>query len=194
VPHTVLALGLAVLTASGCVWYLPAIAELRAGADRPLSTRLAASASLTWWGTAAVLALLLLTTASWQVPVAVAAAGTTSAGVLRIRSLIRRREEQREEARRWAALRCDVPVDGLAGRPQRIFAGWALAGIVLAIVTAAVLLLTGSTAGPARTVTAGSAAVTVSTVFLLIAIARVHAVRRRSTGVGAPQHSSRGSV
>ena len=40
--HTVLAIGTAALTASGCVWYLPAIADLQAGADRPRSTRTAA--------------------------------------------------------------------------------------------------------------------------------------------------------
>ncbi|MGN5381968.1 hypothetical protein ACQ4WX_47310 [Streptomyces lasalocidi] len=38
-PQAVLALGATTVTASGCVWYLPARADLRAGADRPVSRR-----------------------------------------------------------------------------------------------------------------------------------------------------------
>ncbi|ANZ20980.1 hypothetical protein ACH4YO_15555 [Streptomyces noursei] len=60
----VLALGATALSASGCVWYLPAAADLRAGSDRPVSRRLAAAACLTGRATVA-LSALLLAAASW---------------------------------------------------------------------------------------------------------------------------------
>ncbi|MCZ9337902.1 hypothetical protein NGM37_08945, partial [Streptomyces sp. TRM76130] len=73
--HPVLALGLALVTASGCVWYLPALADARAGADRPDSRRGRAAACLTGWTTVAGVAVLLLVTGSWWPPGAAAGAG-----------------------------------------------------------------------------------------------------------------------
>ncbi|MDT6984662.1 hypothetical protein ACFSUJ_23300 [Streptomyces lusitanus] len=99
----VLALGCALVTAAGCVWYLPALADLRAGAaDRPPSRRTAALACLTGWGTVAALAPALLVAPHWWVPCAVAAAGGTAAAVLRVRAAVRRGRERRETARLWA--------------------------------------------------------------------------------------------
>ncbi|WP_146166810.1 hypothetical protein, partial [Streptosporangium nondiastaticum] len=57
--HIVLAVGATALCLSGSVWYLPAVADLRAGDDRPRSRRLGASACVTTWAAAAVAGLLL---------------------------------------------------------------------------------------------------------------------------------------
>ncbi|MFE2511684.1 hypothetical protein ACFXC9_24980, partial [Streptomyces naganishii] len=66
--HAVAALGAGALTAAGCVWYVPALADLRAGADRPDSRRFAAAACVTGWAGTAVLALLLLVAEGWWAP------------------------------------------------------------------------------------------------------------------------------
>ncbi|MFF9334233.1 hypothetical protein [Streptomyces albogriseolus] len=101
----VLALGCALVTGAGCVWYLPALADLRAGAaDRPPSRRTAAFACLTGWATVAAVGLTLLVTASWWAPCAVTAAGGTAVAVLRVRAALRRAGERRETARLWAGL------------------------------------------------------------------------------------------
>ncbi|MET8558593.1 hypothetical protein ABZV64_27080 [Streptomyces sp. NPDC004959] len=94
------ALALGVLTASGCVWYVPALVDLRAGADRPVSRRLAALACLSGWGTAGLAAVLLLTGA----PLAVAGAGVLACAALRLAAWGRARGEAREHAAYWAAL------------------------------------------------------------------------------------------
>lgn len=70
--HPVLALGAAAVTAAGSVWYLPALADLRAGADRPASRRTGAVACLSGWTTAAAVAVLLLLTDNWWAPCAAA--------------------------------------------------------------------------------------------------------------------------
>ncbi|GAU67272.1 putative Syd protein [Streptomyces sp. NBRC 110611] len=102
----VLALGVAALTASGCVWYLPALADLRAGDDRPVSLRTAAAGCLTGWATLAALALPLLADAAWWVPCAVAAVGAVATATLRVRARVHRKREaaEQEELRRWAAV------------------------------------------------------------------------------------------
>ncbi|MGV4886912.1 hypothetical protein ACSR0Z_09860 [Streptomyces viridosporus] len=100
----VLALGCAVVTAAGCVWYLPALADLRAGADRPLSRRTAALACLTGWGTLAAVALVLLVTTGWGAPGAVVAAGGSATAALWTGAAVRRAGERREAARQWAQL------------------------------------------------------------------------------------------
>ncbi|MEU6333481.1 hypothetical protein ABZ839_03240 [Streptomyces cellulosae] len=107
----VLALGCALVTGAGCVWYLPALADLRAGAaDRPSSRRTAALACLTGWATVAAVGPTLLLTASWWAPCAVTAAGGTAAAVLRVRAAVRRAGERRETARLWAGLTPDGPL------------------------------------------------------------------------------------
>ncbi|MEU3095516.1 hypothetical protein ABZ690_12025 [Streptomyces sp. NPDC006967] len=100
----VLALGCTAVTAAGSVWYLPALADLRAGADRPPSRRTAALACLTGWSTLAAVGLALLVATAWWVPAAVAALGGPAAGVLRIGAAVRRAGERREAARQWAQL------------------------------------------------------------------------------------------
>ncbi|MFH9852890.1 hypothetical protein ACH4NV_08810 [Streptomyces althioticus] len=98
----VLALGCALVTGAGCVWYLPALADLRAGAaDRPPSRRTGALACLTGWATVAVVGLTLLVTGSWWVPCAVSALGGAAATGLGVRAAVRRAGERREAARLW---------------------------------------------------------------------------------------------
>lgn len=104
-PQPVLALGCAAVTAAGSVWYLPALADLRAGAaDRPLSRRTAAIACVTGWGTLGVVALLLIVATAWWAPCAVAVVGGTAAAALRVDAAVRRAGERREAARQWAEL------------------------------------------------------------------------------------------
>ncbi|WP_432054190.1 hypothetical protein [Streptomyces sp. bgisy022] len=102
--HSVLALGCAVVTASGCVWYLPALADLRAGPDRPSSRRTAALATLTGWATLGGAGLLLLAATAWWPATALAAAGAVTTGLLRLCAAVRRAGEAREAAGQWARL------------------------------------------------------------------------------------------
>ncbi|MGW6918531.1 hypothetical protein ACWGB8_32650 [Kitasatospora sp. NPDC054939] len=102
--HTVLAVGTAAVTASGCVWYLPAIADLRAGEDRPRSTRTAAAACLVWWAALALAAALLPTVGDWRPAARIALAGLVAATLLRLRAARYHRAEQREERLRWSVL------------------------------------------------------------------------------------------
>lgn len=113
----VLALGCALVTGAGCVWYLPALADLRAGAaDRPPSRRTAALACLTGWATVAAVGPTLLLTAPWWTPCAVTAAGGTATALLRIRAAVRRAGERRETARLWEGLTPDGPLPSRAVR------------------------------------------------------------------------------
>ncbi|MER6526411.1 hypothetical protein [Streptomyces sp. NPDC001508] len=103
-PQAVLALGLAAVTVSGAVWYLPALADLRAGADRPVSRRGAATACVSGWTTSGIVAALLLVSRSWWTPCAAAVAGAVVTVGLRARAAVQRRRETRESARGWAEL------------------------------------------------------------------------------------------
>ncbi|MFD5496849.1 hypothetical protein ACFYY3_04480 [Streptomyces sp. NPDC001812] len=102
--HPVLALGAAAVTTAGSVWYLPALVDLRAGADRPASRRAEAVACLSGWSTAAVVAVLLLVTGGWWPPCAAALTGATVTTGLWGRAAVHRRRSTREEARLWAQL------------------------------------------------------------------------------------------
>ncbi|MET9076568.1 hypothetical protein ABZX95_31495 [Streptomyces sp. NPDC004232] len=102
--QTVLALGATTVTASGCVWYLPALADLRAGPDRPVSRRRAAAACVSGWSTGGVIAVLLLLAEAWWIPCAAAAAGMLLTAGLRIGAAVARRTESRESARHWGEL------------------------------------------------------------------------------------------
>ncbi|MEU7470285.1 hypothetical protein AB0A94_17430 [Streptomyces sp. NPDC044984] len=171
-PQPVLALGCAAATAAGCVWYLPALADLRAGADRPLSRRTAAIACLTGWGTLATVAPVLLLAAAWWVPAVVAAAGGTAAAVLWTGTAVRRAGERREAARQWARLPYEPPPT--ARHPR---------GTVAALVVA----------GPVAAVTAVVAPVVVVTVpalvvglLLMIAVRHTRMVRRTAASRGRP--------
>jgi hypothetical protein len=115
VSHAVAALGAAGLTAAGCVWYLPALADLRAGADRPDSRRFAAAACVTGWAGTGTLAVLLLVTDGWWTPAAGAAAAGVATVALRLRAAVRHRRETREAARHWALLVPTAP----PARPER---------------------------------------------------------------------------
>jgi len=103
-PQAVLALGGATVTAAGCVWYLPALADLRAGADRPLARRSAAAACLSGWATTGIVAVLLLACEEWWPPSGAAIAGLTVTAGLWARAAVQRRRETREAALAWAAL------------------------------------------------------------------------------------------
>ncbi|MFD0505352.1 hypothetical protein ACFQ0G_25505 [Streptomyces chiangmaiensis] len=107
-PQAVLALGVAAVTASGCVWYMPALADLRAGADRPVSRRRAAAACVSGWSTAGTVAVLLLLAEAWWIPRAAAVVGGLVSAGLRIRAAVLRRNE--------------------AGKPPASGASWATAG------------------------------------------------------------------
>ncbi|MET9885588.1 hypothetical protein ABZZ20_21125 [Streptomyces sp. NPDC006430] len=170
--HAVPALGIAVLCASGWVWYLPAAADVRAGADRPLSSRLSAAATLTGWGTAALVAALLLTPVPWSAIAAWAAVGAAAAVCLATRARVQHVHEEKEEAERWKALRYDVR-PGLPG-PQRAFVCWLLVGVTLATGTALAVLYAGGA------VPAVVAAVAVAGLSLAFASTRAHRVRRRA--------------
>ncbi|WP_370416034.1 hypothetical protein [Streptomyces fradiae] len=110
----VLALGIGAVTASGCVWYVPALADLRAGADRPVSRRLAAAACVTAWATAAAAALLLLGGLPAHPLAALTTAGAATALTLRLRAALHHRAEQREAATYWPALTSTPPPSGPA--------------------------------------------------------------------------------
>ncbi|GAA1563623.1 hypothetical protein ACIQV2_24485 [Streptomyces globosus] len=138
--HPLPALAVAVLCASGCVWYVPALADVRAGADRPASRRAAALACLTGWGTAALAVPLLLTPAPWVLLAALAGTGAGASAALLLHGRIRHGAEQREAARRWADLGCTGPS---AVRPARARVAWALAAATAAPAAAAALLLAG---------------------------------------------------
>ncbi|MFC0598809.1 hypothetical protein [Streptomyces palmae] len=174
--HGVLALGVALLCASGCVWYLPAVAELRAGGDRPLSQRLTAAACLSGWGSVALVAPLLLTPAPWSTVAVLPAAGAVLTCVLAVRARVQRGWEEREDARHWAALGRPLTVSGPP--PRRSFLVWLSPGLLLAPVAAGAVLLTGESS-PARGAVAAASAAAVTAVFLGAATARAHTLRRR---------------
>lgn len=115
--HAVLALGAALVTAAGCVWYVPALTDLRAGADRPLARRRAAVACLSGWVTTGIVAVLLLVCEEWWTPSGAAMAGAVVTVGLRAQAAVQRRREMREAARDWAALgHVRQPLDTVGAR------------------------------------------------------------------------------
>ncbi|MCK7622380.1 hypothetical protein MUU72_04475 [Streptomyces sp. RS10V-4] len=136
----VLALGATALCASGCVWYLPAVADLRAGADRPASRRLAAAACLAAWATVALCAPLLLAAVPRPALGAAVLSGAAAALVLAGLARVRRGHERRATRRAWAALRLRPPAARPA-RSTRVFLRWFLPGY--AVAAGAVFLLVG---------------------------------------------------
>lgn len=174
----VLALGTAAVCASGCVWYLPALTDARARADRPVSCRLASAACLTAWATIALLAPLALLGAPWQAVAAVVIAGSGAVLTLALQARRQGDREEREESRRWAALRYE-PVETLPGtvpdprHSQRAFPAWTMTGLALAFVVGVAVLAAGLPAP------AGVTAVSVVVMFLTVAGARARVLRRR---------------
>ncbi|MFJ1708093.1 hypothetical protein [Kitasatospora sp. NPDC088346] len=141
--HPVLALGAAALTAAGSTWYLPALADLRAGDDRPRPTRLAAVACLTWWLGTAAAAVLLLTPAVWQLPAAVVLGGAVAGGLLRWTAAAGRSAERRADARRWAALPPGPAPLTIRRRARPVLLAWLVATPAVASAVTAALLLSG---------------------------------------------------
>ncbi|MGW4235880.1 hypothetical protein ACWEJP_03310 [Streptomyces sp. NPDC004749] len=185
--HGVPALGIALLCGAGCVWYVPAVADLRAGADRPVSRRLGAAAVLTGWGTAA-LAVPLLLLATARGTAVLAAAGALATLALAVCSAVRRRNEQREAADRWALLRrergpCGA-TEAAAGRPddgrraERAFLAWLVPGLALAPCAGVAVLVTGGALTPQRIAVAAGAATVVEALFLTTAAIRAGAAAR----------------
>lgn len=133
--HTVLAVGAAVVTGAGSVWYLPALADLRAGGDRTRSCRGAAAACVSGWGTAGLVAVLLLLAGDWWVPGTAALTGALVTAGLRVRATVRRHEERREAARQWGELGRTRPPHA-AGRSRHAVAALLAVGLAAVAVTA----------------------------------------------------------
>ncbi|MGE7433735.1 hypothetical protein [Kitasatospora sp. NPDC001175] len=173
-PHTVLALGAAALTASGCVWYIPAVADLRAGDDRPRSVRLSATACLVWWLGVAGTGLLLLSPATWQLPAALAAGSAVAGAALRLAAVADHRSERREESRYWAEVLPGAPSCLDRPRPQVVLLAWLVAGVSASSVVAVSIVLSaraGTLSGPALAA-AACGSVGLSLVALLVAATR----------------------
>ncbi|WP_406208491.1 hypothetical protein OH807_36955 [Kitasatospora sp. NBC_01560] len=175
-PHTLLAIGTAAVTASGCVWYLPAIADLQAGDDRPRSARTGAAACVVWWAALALAGGLLLAVPDWQPAARIALAGLLAGAVLRLRALRQRHAELREERLRWAML--DAGPAPRSPRPAALtLLGWLLVGLAVSSLGAVSILLSGGGALAPRLAAATGTAVAVSGAFLLIGLG--NARRRR---------------
>lgn len=144
--QSVAALGAALVAVSGSVWYVPALVDLRAGADRPDSRRTAAAACLSGWSTTGVIALLLLLVEAWWVPVAAAVTGAAVTAVLRGRARVQRRRETRQAARDWARLgAAPRPIDADGGR--RVVAVLLVCGLFTAATAAALELVVAGERG-----------------------------------------------
>ncbi|MEU6238923.1 hypothetical protein [Kitasatospora sp. NPDC047058] len=167
--HTVLAIGTAAVTASGCVWYLPAIADLQAGDDRPRSARTAAAACVVWWAALALAGPLLLAVPGWQPAARLALAGLVAGVLLRLRAFRQRQAELREDRLRWAVL--DAGPAPRGPRPAALaLLGWLLVGLAVSSLGAASILVSGGGALAPRLVAAAGSAVAVSGAFLLIGL------------------------
>ncbi|MFI8529677.1 hypothetical protein ACIGMX_05355 [Streptomyces aquilus] len=176
-----LGLGIALVTVSGCVWYLPALADLRAGDDRPRFRRTAAEACLTGWITAGTVALLLLADVIWPVSCAAAAAGAVGTAVLRVRAAAQHRVEAREVARHWSTLEPTPPRHGRSQvRTEPAFAALVAAGVVGALIAEALLMAAGPDDGWRR-LAATTAPAAVLGVFLILAAVYAHMARHHTT-------------
>ncbi|MFF9124022.1 hypothetical protein ACF09J_12070 [Streptomyces sp. NPDC014889] len=173
-------LGAAALTTAGSVWYVPALADLRAGADRPESRRIAAAACVTGWAGAGALAVLLLIAEAWWTPVAAAAAGTVVATALRLHATARRRREAREMAHHWSHLG-QVPSPTGPSHSRNVVATVLICGLAAAVAVGALHALSGRADDPRRLTAAAPAAV--MGVFLTAAAGYAHATRPATAGV-----------
>ncbi|MER5204743.1 hypothetical protein [Streptomyces sp. NPDC002825] len=171
----VLALGVGAVTASGCVWYVPALVDLRAGADRPASRRLAATACVTGWATAGVTALLLLADAPGPFLLAAAVAGAVASATTRAGAAVRRNREEREDAACWVALD-STPLRKTPPPPQHAFARRIGAGLAASVVIALLLSTWGRNRGAGGAVTV--AVPTILATLAVLALVAASAVRR----------------
>lgn len=175
-PHAVLALGAATVTAAGSVWYLPALADLHAGADLPLARRSAAAACLSGWATTGVIAVLLLVCEEWWTPSGAAVAGTAFTVGLRARAAVQRRREMRDAARDWAALgHVRQPVD--TGGTRNVVAVLIGIGLTTAVAAAALEAVARRSQGES-VVSSGLVAVPSAVVGLFLTFALGWALRR----------------
>ncbi|MFF8423699.1 MULTISPECIES: hypothetical protein [unclassified Streptomyces] len=175
--QAVLALGAATVAAAGCVWYLPALADLRAGADRPLSCRRAAAACLGGWATVGVVAVLLLVSEAWWIPSGAAVAGAVVTLGLRVRASRQRSRESREAAYQWAELGDDrQPADT---EPVRTAVVAVLVGFgpAAAVAAAAAMVVVRPGQGAAGWVVA-AVPTTIVVLFLAVAAASGRVLRR----------------
>ncbi|MEU8654906.1 hypothetical protein [Streptomyces sp. NPDC048737] len=184
----VLALGATLVTAAGCVWYLPALAEVRAGADRPDSRRHAAAACLSGWTTVAGVAVLLLVARTWWPPVAVAGSGAAVTAGLWIRVAVQRRREVRETLRDWATLGQAPP------RPARhhcapLFVTLLCVG--LAAASGSAVLMTAGGIGSGRTWALLAAPAGLTGLFLAVAIGWAGPARRGARERSEHRHRDR---
>ncbi|MEV5987492.1 hypothetical protein AB0L85_21150 [Streptomyces sp. NPDC052051] len=177
--RTVLALGAALVTAAGCVWYLPALADLRAGADRTVSRRTAAAATVSGWTTLAVVAALLLVTRAWWIPCAAALLGAAVTGGVRARAIVQRRRETRETARQWAELRAGTVRDRV-DHSRGVFVVVVACGLAMAALTAVMTLAAGPEDSLHWVLAVAAPAVVVG-LFLTAAITCTHVSRRTTT-------------
>ncbi|OIK28060.1 hypothetical protein [Streptomyces malaysiense] len=173
--HPLLALATTAVTAAGGVWYLPALADLRAGADRPVSRRVRAASCVTAWSTAAAVAVLLLTTDSWKWPATAAAAGTSLAAALLVRSLVHHSHEAREAATHWTEL-APAQSPPAPDRTRHVVAVLLATGLTAAAVIGALRLAEGPDTPTAwlTTITAPAAVLA-----LFITLAATHTHHRR---------------
>ncbi|MGW7529302.1 hypothetical protein [Streptomyces sp. NPDC054783] len=158
---------------------MPALADLRTGADRPVSHRHAAAACLTGWTTTGIVAILLLVAEPWWIPCAAAAVGAVVTVGLRLRTAAQRRRETQEAARHWAQVRPTQPVPGTQ-RERKVVA--VLIGFgAAAMATAALGVAAGPKAGGWLAIAAWPSAVVA--LILAIALAGTRACRRQRVGV-----------
>ncbi|GLW49410.1 hypothetical protein Stsp02_50710 [Streptomyces sp. NBRC 14336] len=174
--HAIWALGVATVTAAGCVWYVPALADLRAGADRPVSRRTAAAACLSGWSTAGVIAVLLMLAEAWWIPAAAAGAGTAVTVALRVCAAVQHRRETHEAARQWSQLSQGQPLPGHDGS-RRVVAVLVGTGLTTGAVTAILRVAAGPEDGSAWLAAVVLPAGVVA-VFLTLAITYVRTTRR----------------
>jgi hypothetical protein len=182
VSHAVAALGVTGLTATGCVWYLPALADLRAGADRPDSRRLTAAACVTGWSCTGLVAVLLLVSDAWWPPATGAALGGTATVVLRLLAAVRRRRETREAARHWALLGGAEPPAEASGRSRRTVAALLCCGAAAATSVTGLHTLLAPRAGATSWPGLLAAPAAALTVFLVGAATYARSSRRAGAG------------
>lgn len=165
--HAVAALGTGAFTLAGCLWYVPALADLRAGADRPDSRRIAAAACVTGWAGVGAVTVLLLMADGWWAPAAAAAVGAVACAALHLYAAVRRRREAREAAQHWTRLG-HVPPSAGPGRSRNVVAAVMVCGMVVSVPVAVWQSVSGPGGGAGWTVAAVASA-TVMGVFLIAA-------------------------
>lgn len=165
--HAVAALGTGAFAVAGCVWYVPALADLRAGADRPDSRRIAAAACVTGWAGVGAVTVLLLLADGWWAPAVVAVVGAVASATLHLYAAVQRRRETREAARHWTRLG-HVPSPAGPGRSRSVVAAVLVCGMVVSVPVAVWQAVSGPGGGAGWAVAAVTSAAVMG-VFLVAA-------------------------